>query len=290
MRLSNRTRSAMLILLWLPLMYLMSCSSDDEVNVISGEGVFTTQSGDATIEGELFLPEGEGPFPLMIIVAGSANEPRQVFEEFATILNANGYALYIFDKRGIGGSTGTYPAFNLEDPTEFLEARATDVLGVLALLRQHTAIDANRMGLHGSSQGAWVNSLVYQEDDALSYMVMASGGVASTGIEGFYCSLTDDPSLSIDEALNRLADYTGPSGFDPLPIIKSIDIPVLWLYGNEDRSHPARYDVSVLENLDKPNFTVKVFPETNHMLLEIESQQPPTDLYSFLGSWLLSNN
>ncbi len=271
------------------LLLFLHCD-DDGPTVISGAGVFTTQAGNASIEGELFLPAGDGPFPSMILVPGSGNEPRQELEVFAQILTQNGYAMYIYDKRGVGNSTGSYPTETPETQTEFLTARAEDVISIINLLKEHIQIDNTRIGVHGSSQGAWVNSIIHSMSSDLSYIVMASGGVASTGVEGFYDGITDDPDITIEEATTQLSSYSGVIGFDPLSIINSMTLPVLWIYGNEDRSHPARYDVQVLEDLNRSNFTVQLYPNTGHELLDITTGEPPVDFYANLGAWLIQNN
>ena len=269
--------------------WLLSCADDDSAPLVR-EGVFLTGAGPAQIEGELFLPEGDGPFPSMIIVPGSGNESRVELETFADILNPNGYALYIYDKRGIGNSTGSYPPDDLEIQTAFIRERALDVLGIIDLLMNHELIDPDRIGLYGSSQGAWVNSKVYEMSEGISYLVMASGGVASGGLERYYCGLTDDANVTIDEAISQLADYDGALGYDPLPIVRVMDLPALWIYGNEDRSHPARYDLQVLEDLNKENFTVHLYENTDHELLDLVSRETPGELYMALGVWLLENN
>jgi len=272
------------------LILFFNCSNDDGPDPITGAGIFQTTSGSATIEGELFLPDGPGPFPSMIIIPGSGNEPRQELESFASVLNQNGYALYIYDKRGVGNSTGAYLAEDLQDYEPFLEARADDILGIMELLREHDQIDNSRIGIYGSSQGAWVNSEVFDADQRLSYIVMVSGGVASVGLEQYYCQLTDDPNLSIDEAIAELANYSGPIGYDPLPIINRMDLPVLWIYGNEDRSHPARYDLAVLQEQNRSNFTIQLYTNTDHELIDLSSGQAPAALFSNLGQWLTENN
>ena len=272
------------------IVFLIACSSDDSPNTIHGEGIFRTPSGTATIEGELFLPDGTGIFPLMILIGGSGNETRQELEPFADIINGSGYGCYIYDKRGIGGSTGSYPTETPTTETEFLTARAQDVLGIIDLLKTHVQIDPNGIGIMGSSQGAWVNSIVHSMSSDLSYIIMTSGGVASTGIEGFYFSLTDDPGVSIDEAISQLSDYDGPLGFDPIDIINDMTLPVLWIYGNEDRSHPVRYDIEVLESLNKDNFTVILYLSTDHDLNELTTGQWPSDLIPSLSIWLDENN
>ena len=69
---------------------LISCNSEDEVSInsISGEGIFITQVDNGTIEGELFLPDGQGPFPTLIIVPGSGNDTREISEPFVSIVNS----------------------------------------------------------------------------------------------------------------------------------------------------------------------------------------------------------
>ena len=277
-------------LLFILSLALFSCSEEDpNEESIAGPGVFYTSSGSATIEGELFLPVGSGPFPVMIIVPGSGNEPRTDLEQVVDIILPNGYAVYLYDKRGVGGSTGSYTVETPETVEQFLTDRSQDILGIIDLMMTHDDIDNQSIGLFGSSQGAWVNSLVYEQSpSSLKYIVMASGGVASTGIEGYYCSLTDDPNVTIEEATSLLASYQGNSGFDPIDIIEGMSIPVLWIYGNDDRSHPARYDVDVLNGLSKPNFTIHLYQDVNHELVHVDSQLPPLDLYDNIGDWLES--
>ena len=89
---------ALFALVCFGIIILNSCS-DDDISIITGEGVFITPSGTATIEGELFLPEGEGPFPLLILVVGSGNETREGSEEVVDVINEMGYGFYIYDKK-----------------------------------------------------------------------------------------------------------------------------------------------------------------------------------------------
>ena len=265
-----------------------ACEGEDlEPGPPTGAGVFTTTAGQAEIEGELFLPSGEGRFPVLIAVAGSSDEPRSEARELADVFLGLGVAVYVYDKRGIGGSTGTYPSFS--DPTRFLEARADDVLGIVELLGRHEDIDATQIGLVAASQGTWVSSIVHERFPDLAFMIMLSGGFAPTGLEGFYCRLTDDPTVSIEDALAQLESFDGPLGFDPRPIVQAMTLPVLWLYGNEDRSHPARYDVAELIALSRDNFTVSIFDDTNHNLIDESTQEPPAGLLPLVAAWLEQN-
>ena len=274
----------------LVLISLISCN--DEGTSINGEGIFITTSSDFQIEGTLFLPEGQGPFRTVIIVPGSGSEERTDLEQFADLLNPAGYAVYTYDKRGIGGSTGSYPTETSENPHDFLTFRAQDVIGIIDLLKKHERIDNNNIGLVGSSQGTWVNALVYEmteHDQDISFMVMASGGMTPTGIENYYDNLTDDPSLTIEAATELLADYNGTIGFDPRDIFTGMSIPVSFLLGGLDRSHPTWYELNLIEQMAKSNYSVHFYPNANHELTDAHTGKVSPQIFEDLIDWLNSN-
>lgn len=269
------------------LSFSISCSNSDEPEAPpSGEGIFETQVENGTIEGELFLPTGDGPFPVLIIVPGSGNSPKEEAAAFAPEFNSFGYALYVYNKRGIGGSTGSYPVETIENPTPFLQARAEDVKGIISFLKTHTDIKQDQIGLFGSSQGTWVNCLVYNDTPAdLSQIIMASGGATSTGHEHYYEQLIEQ-GLSVEEANQRVADFDGNTGFDPMPILDEITVPVLFIFGALDNSHPTLYDRDLLLTLTKLNYTVHLYHQANHELIEVNTGELPDVLFENIQTWL----
>ena len=48
-----------------------------------------------------------------------------------------------------------------------------------------------------------------------------------------------DPGLSDAEIARRLGEYDGAHGFDPVPSLRALDVPALWLLGERDRSIPV---------------------------------------------------
>ncbi len=269
---------------------LGSCNSDDTPDNPSGPGDFVTQAGASQISGTLFLPEGDGPFPVIIIVPGSGVEPKEDSYGFNDIFLPNGFAIYHYDKRGIGTSTGSYPAETLETPQTFLNARADDVLGIVDLLVQHEDIRNDAIGLMGASQGGWVNVLVYDRTNDVDFAIMVNGGAAPTRIEHLYDNLlTDNPDMTIDEAMEQVNAYSGPLGYNPLPSIESMPFPVVWVYGWQDRSHPVRYDVPALEAMNKSNFTISIFQNSDHEMVDITTGQFDPNLFPSLLQWLDEN-
>lgn len=73
------------------------------------------QSGEATLAGELDLPAIDGPAPLVFIIHHSGPVTRDAYGYLAEILLPEGFALFRFDKRGVGQSTGVYGCCEAED-------------------------------------------------------------------------------------------------------------------------------------------------------------------------------
>lgn len=271
------------------LLLLPGCNSDLEDQVHSGAGDFLTDAGDAKISGSLFLPEGAGPFPVVIIVGGSRIAPKEEDFGFNNLFLPNGYAVYHYDRRGIGLSTGNYPAESLANPFDFLNARRDDVLGIVELLSNHSDIRNDKIGLLGSSQGTWVNTLVFNATQEVDFMVMAVGGAIATGPESHYDALTADPNISIAEATERISEYDGPLGYDPVPTLRQVEIPTGFFFGGMDRSHPSFYDIPILENLNKDNFTIYLFDNADHELIDVTTGELEANLFPTLLAWLDEN-
>ncbi len=113
----------------------------------------TIKNGEMVIAGTLTLP-GEGlPAPAVILVSGSGAQGRDVdiygFELFRTIadhLTRGGIAVFRYDDRGVGGSTGNLAESSMEDLT-------SDLRAVLHRVRAHPEVNAERTGVMGHSQG-----------------------------------------------------------------------------------------------------------------------------------------
>mgnify|MGYP001025846223 CR=1 FL=1 len=72
-------------------------------------------SGDAELAGELDLPPGAGPHPLVFIIHHSGPVPRDSYGYLAEILLRARYAVFRFDKRGTGASGGVYGCCESDD-------------------------------------------------------------------------------------------------------------------------------------------------------------------------------
>jgi pimeloyl-ACP methyl ester carboxylesterase len=145
----------------------------------------TIPSGNHALSGTLSLPEGDGPFPAVILISGSGRSDRnealpgvtsfQPFKVLAGHLADAGIAVLRYDDRGVGESTGDFQSATSEDFAEDVEA-------VLAYLQSRREIDTRRIGLVGHSEGGMIAPMVAADNPEDIAFVVA---MAPTTVPGF---------------------------------------------------------------------------------------------------------
>lgn len=143
----------------------------------------TVETDDVRLTGTLTYPRGsEQPAPAVLLLSGSGMHDRDQhiaghnwFHVLADHLTRAGIAVLRLDDRGVGGSTG-----NKNDAT--YEQLAWDAVSALHTLAEHPAVDSDRLGLIGHSQGASLALITEQLSDKVSFIVMLAGP-ATPGIE-----------------------------------------------------------------------------------------------------------
>jgi hypothetical protein len=108
------------------------------------------------------------------------------------------------------------------------------------------------------------------------------------GIEDHYSNLARDQSLSIQQLTAMLAAYTGPPGYDPKPALQSLSVPALFVYGGMDRSNPTFHDIPQVEAIKSErgkDFTVLLFPNTNHDLFDVTTGSFDPQLFPSIIAW-----
>lgn len=145
----------------------------------------TFDNGDITLAGTLTLPEGDGPFPVVVLMTGSGPQDRDEmvvlgFRTFAVLadgLAREGVAVLRYDDRGVGGSTGVW-----EDAT--MDDFASDAVAAVHYLLTRDEIDADKIGLLGHSEGgvyALINAA--QPDPDFQFIISVAGlGVSGQAI------------------------------------------------------------------------------------------------------------
>ena len=136
---------------------------------------FENAAAQVRLAGTLTIPRGSGPFPAVVLIAGSGAHGRdetvfghRIFLVLADYLTRHGVAVLRYDKRGVGGSSGDYAGAT---STDF----AADADAAAAYLRTLPSIDPGRIGLIGHSEGGEVAPMVALADPDIAFIVLMAG-------------------------------------------------------------------------------------------------------------------
>jgi fermentation-respiration switch protein FrsA (DUF1100 family) len=101
--------------------------------------------GDVMLRGWLFLPDGEGPHPAITMAHGLAGVKEHGLDRFARVFAEAGFVVLVHDHRGFGASGGT-PRFDVDPWVQIADWRRA-----ISFLESHPAVDADRIGVWGTS-------------------------------------------------------------------------------------------------------------------------------------------
>ena len=289
----------------------------------------TIDTGVVTLAGTLLTPLDETPAPAVIIIPGSGAASRNgswnMYRSIGEYLVERGIAVLLYDKRGIGGSTGNWE-------TETFHERAQDVAAMITFLKSRTGIDPTQIGLIGHSQGAYIAPLVVAEYSSdLKFVVLLAG----SGQKVWDQILTNERAeslgngLSNNEVTEKVSDVEKQLQFiqkfqslcralkahylcfvldyDSAPALEKLTVPTLALYAELDTQVPPEVNIplieSALQTAGNDDFTIHTFEKTNHWFAQVEigtttemrelTQHGKIDHYEFtpgfletLGDWI----
>jgi dipeptidyl aminopeptidase/acylaminoacyl peptidase len=235
-------------------------------------------NGDLRLAGMIFVPEGEGPFPVAVIIHGSGTSRRNSrwYLSVTRHLQDNGIAVLLPDKRGSEKSEGNWRGADFED-------LAGDTLATVEYIRNQELFTHSGIGLVGMSQGGWIAPIVAAKDKDIAFVVSMSGA-----------SVTTQQQL-IHEEIHNISYYTWPfvarllapsttkrilkmdhvkpyAEYDPVPYWKKVDAPVFFAFGENDENMPVEACIKVLrENLSVD--LIKVYPDGGHAIRNKQSNK-----------------
>ena len=155
---------------------------------IEEEVVFENKTDGVKLSGTLTRPTNGGPFPGVLLIAGSGRNDRNGtgmghFHLLADYLTRHGIATLRYDKRGVMRSAGDFTTATLE---EFIQ----DAAAGLSYLRNRKDIAGDKVGLIGHSEGGVVAPMVAAKSSDAAFVVSLGG----TGINGFDLMVLQDCS------------------------------------------------------------------------------------------------
>lgn len=185
-------------------------------------------------------PEGNGPFPAMVLVHGGGG---QAFQEWAELWAKRGYAALAMDTAGQGPGKkrlddGGPPQ---DDGTKFMQFTAESTRdmwtyhAVAAVVRGHSLlasrpeVDKNRIGITGISWGGYLTCIVSGIDDRLKVSVPVYG-----------CGFLQDNSVWLGQFAKMKDDEKARwvKFWDPSQYLGGVSCPILFVNGTNDFAYP----------------------------------------------------
>lgn len=168
------------------------------------------------LETTIFKPDGDGPFPIVVINHGKAfGDPKfqaRYRPSAVRYFMSRGYVVVVPMRRGFSKSTGSYIGGGCNVESNGV-AQAEDVKDVLEYVTAQPYADKNRILVAGQSHGGWTT--------------LAFGTVNYPGLKGlvnFAGGLRQEGCAGWESTLARAAGNYG----------ENTRVPSLWFYGDND--------------------------------------------------------
>ena len=267
------------------------------------EPIIIGQNTRYPLKGLLTLPEGDGPFPAVVLVhgSGSSNMDEKVgkltpFRDLAQGLAARGIAAIRYNKRSF--THGLKMVLDKKHPITVREETIEDALLAARLLRADRRIDSGRVFLMGHSMGGMLAPRIECEGGGFRGLILLAGSPrrleeimldqmaeimsASSGltkklmakqhaqfsrlIEGLY-DLTDEEARQKKVGGGTTLYYFKEMGQPTVAQwLEKTNKPMLIMQGEKDVQVKAHVDFALYKDLlrQRENVTFRLYPGLNH--------------------------
>jgi carboxymethylenebutenolidase len=207
----------------------------------------TFSSGNLTLHGFIYKPEGKGPFPALLWNHGSERRPGWL-PDLAPIFLSKGYILFIPHRRGQGRSPGDYvmdlldranqlggPQARSRKLVELMEMHLEDQLAALSYLKGLPDVDQQRIAVAGCSFGGIQTVLMAERGQGLRAAVDFAGAAQNW------------------EHSQDLRDRM-------LKAVRQAQMPIFFIQAKNDYdTSPSRDLAAAMEKSNKPH-ALQIFP------------------------------
>lgn len=236
------------------------------------------------IAGEIHRIEGTDPKIAAIVVGGSGVGSRADTAAALPLFLSDDTAVVIYDRRGFGNSGGKTERPNTRNSLWQVPLLAGDAAKIAAHLK---VLGFTRVGLVGSSMGAWIAVAAPTDNDVIDFRIAISGGASSVATSDAFDSLTDQ-SKTIDDAMAEINGIDLVDSYDPNRDLRENVKPTLWVLGELDESNPTALDVENVEifrDLGHP-YDVIIVPNADHNFLDPITREPQLNWLSRVKSFI----
>ncbi len=252
------------------------------------------QNGSVVLSGTLLLPNAPGPYAAVAIVPGDGAASRGGGYALADRFARAGIAALIYDKRGVGGSSGDWHSASLGDLGD-------DAAAAVRFLEGRSEVNPQQIGVVGMGQGSWVAGIAAARSPAVRFVIAVSASgvspaaqelwrnqnnlrfagfdVRQTGIGVKASSMAQNIGVQMANLGMPTPDWLRNLGFssvgdlsrNPNALWYRVRQPTLLVYGGLDKLIPPLQSATVISAALKAggngNFTVRYFANANHDLM-----------------------
>ncbi len=206
-------------------------------------------SDDLKIYGMMNVPNGDGPFPVIILNHGYFNQSSfqsgDGTQTMADILARQGYLTLASDYRGFGESENDSQGSRGHNPNYSI-----DVLNLIESVKSLKKADPNRIGLWGHSMGGEVSMRAIEATDKIKAVALwAPTSANAADNHAFYGGGRNTPA-------NSPAEIDGTS---PINYLKYIQTPISLHQGLADTEVKPEWSKQLKEALEKEGKTIEYF-------------------------------
>ena len=276
-----------IVLLLLPLIFNkkshLAMIGPDLSELEYSEIFFENENENIELAGMLFLPEGEGPFPIAIVIHGSGPSRRNSvwYLSVAKHLQDNGIAVLLPDKRGCEKSKGKWVGADFDK-------LATDATSAIKYIQNQSGINFSIIGLIGMSQGGWIAPVAATKTEDVSFVASISGATVTTDEQLLHEEIHNIAPYTYKFIAKMIAPITSNQikkreyflpfvGFDPIPYWKRIDVPVFIGYGENDKNVPIDACLKRLQDNGLDHFKIKTYPQGGHGIINVDTKEMSKD-------------
>jgi dienelactone hydrolase len=262
-----------------------------------------TLDGDCALGATLSVPDGDGPFPGVVIVHGSGPQDRdgtigvnKVYQDLAWGLASEGVAVLRYDKRT--------DACSVPPSEETVDSVITDdALAAIAKLRDVNAVRPDGVTAVGHSLGGAVVPRIAERDGDLAGIAMLAGNARAiyrllpeqnryiAELDGTVTDAERERIEGLEEAVRRLDEgdvdpdetiagrparfWLSLKEYDQVETAANLDVPRLVCQGRRDWQVSPEADFERWRSALGDEATYRLYDRLNHLFMTGEGQSTP---------------
>lgn len=281
---------------------VFSSTAFSEVRVV--EDLFITKAGETEIRGDMYIPDGKGPFPGMLFIHGGGfvggSRKWSNLPPLNRAVAEKGYVVFSVDYRLLKEG-GIFPN------------NVKDCKCGLAWMKEHAAeygIDAERIGVMGESAGGYMSAMIAMTQNLPEFQPDCDGrekadtsvrmGVLHYGPTNFVTFKNSFSDL-LELEIKRLARLKSKKEIEQYkkahsPVNYAMNAPPLFLaFSNPDRTVPPSQQHELIEALKREgrvfDFLEVTGPDMDHGFIVMRPDSPQTAeamerMFAFMEKYL----